>query len=246
MSPSTGRQPGGKAWPRPGVAVLVLGLPALLLLAGAYQLGRWRGGHELAAARVQQQDLEERLAVLAGENRHARQELARLETDALVDREACLQVEAQLPGLQDRLLEQQEELAFYRGIVGGASQGRLRVRDFSRERLADGSNRIRFILASVGQQQLPVRGQLQLRIEGRRAGRFASLDAGSPEWASGTVPRDFDFRYFQAISAQFRLPGDFVPERVVIRLLPATAGVSASVDSFPWQPVSPGQAPAAG
>lgn len=227
--------------------LLILGLAALLLLVLAFQLGRWRGvGHDLPAARVLQQELEERVSVLAGENHQLRQAAVRLETDALVDREACLQVESQLSGLQDRLLEQQEELAFYRGIVGGADQGRLRVREFSREALADGSSRIRFTLASIEQLQTPVRGRLQLRVEGRRAGRFASLDADSPELGAKAVPRGFDFRYFQAISAELRLPDDFAPERVVIRILPATAGVGASVESFPWHPAPPDQSPATG
>lgn len=226
--------------------LLILGLAALLLLVLAFQLGRWRAGHDIPAARAIQQELEDRASALAEENHQLRQAAVRFETDALVDREACLQVEAQLSGLQDRLLEQQEELAFYRGIVGGTGQSRLRVREFSREALADGSSRIRFTLASIEQLQVPVRGRLQLRIEGRRAGRFASLDAGSPELEAKAVPRDFDFRYFQAISTEFRLPDDFVPERVVIRLMPITAGVGASVESFPWHPVPPGQSPAAG
>ncbi|MBW7931315.1 MAG: hypothetical protein H3C57_08465 [Gammaproteobacteria bacterium] len=226
--------------------LLILGLAALLLLALAFQLGRWRAGHDIPAARALQQELEGRVSALAEENHQLRQAAVRLETDALVDREACLQVESQLSGLQDRLLEQQEELAFYRGIVGGAGRGKLRVREFSREALADGSSRIRFTLASIEQLQAPVRGRLQLRIEGRRAGRFASLDADSPELGAKALPRDFDFRYFQAVSAELRLPDDFAPERIVIRLMPVTAGVGASVESFPWQPAPPEQSPPAG
>lgn len=209
-------------------------LVTLMVLAGVFQLGQVRAGYNLLDAQAVEQRLREQLAGLEAENRDARQALARLETDGKVDRESYAQVEAQLAGLQDKILEQQEELAFYRGIVGGPGQGGLKVREFTQDAGADGTTRLRFVLAQVEHAERQVRGKLQVRIEGTRSGRLTSLDLGTLGVAPGSTPRDFDFRYFQEISASIRLPADFVPERVVIRSLPSTAGVQPSVESFPW------------
>lgn len=210
------------------------GLVAAATVAGAFHLGQVRAGHNILEARLREQGLQEQLAALQAEGREARQAQARQETNALVDREACTQIEAQLPELQDKILAQQEELAFYRGIVGGPGQGGLRVQEFAQVALAGGGTRIRFILTRIEHAERQVRGQLQLRVEGRRAGRFTSLDLASLAMAPGSTPRDFDFRYFQEISTGIRLPADFSPERIVIRVMPVTAGVRASVESFPW------------
>lgn len=210
------------------------GLVAAATVAGAFHLGQVRAGHNILEARLREQGLQEQLAALQAEGRETRQAQARQETNALVDREACTQIEAQLPELQDKILAQQEELAFYRGIVGGPGQGGLRVQEFAQVALAGGGTRIRFILTRIEHAERQVRGQLQLRVEGKRAGRFTSLDLASLAMAPGSTPRDFDFRYFQEISTGIRLPADFSPERIVIRVMPVTAGVRASVESFPW------------
>lgn len=209
-------------------------LAVLAVLAAAFQLGQLRAGYNALDAQASEQRLQAQVAGLEAELRDARQALARLETDGKVDRESYAQVEAQLAGLQDKILEQQEELAFYRGIVGGPGQGGLKVQEFSQATAADGTTHVRFVLAQVEHAERQVRGKLQVRLEGTRAGRITSLDLGSLGTAPGSTPRDFDFRYFQEISAAIRLPADFLPERVVIRSLPATAGVQPSVESFPW------------
>lgn len=209
---------------------LLLAAAALVALAGAFELGQLRAGYNAMEAQLAQRRLEARLAGLEAENRSTRQELARVQTDDKVDRESYAQVESQLAGLQDKIIEQQEELAFYRGIVGGPGQGGLKVQEFTREAGAAGVTRVKFVLAQVEHAEREVRGQLQVRIEGLRGGRLTSLDMAS----LGAAPRDFSFRYFQEMSADIRLPPDFTPERVVIRVLPATAGVQASVESFPW------------
>ncbi len=205
-----------------------------LALVAAFEFGQMRAGHNMLEAGLSQRRLQAQLAELRAENRTARQALARMETDGQVDREVYAQVEAQLPGLQDKILEQQEELAFYRGIVGGPGQGGLRVQEFVQEAGDAGGIRIRFVLARVENAQQPVRGQIQMRIEGTRAGRPGSLDLASLAATPGSVARDFSFRYFQELSAEVRLPGDFLPERLMIRILPLTPGVQASVESFPW------------
>ena len=204
----------------------------LIALIGAFELGQLRAGYSTLRAEIAERQLGRQVATLKSENRATLEQLTRLTTDGKVDREAYARVEEQLAELQAKIIEQQEELAFYRGVVGGPAQGGLRVQDFALTAAAAGVH-VSFVLAQAERAERAVRGQLQIRVEGTRAGRIVSIDLGSLAAAPGTVPLSFSFRYFQDVAADLRVPADFTPQRVVIRILPAS-GVKGSVESFPW------------
>jgi hypothetical protein len=44
----------------------------------------------------------------------------------------------------------------------------------------------------------------------------------------------FAFRYFQDLEADFALPADFTPARLVVRVTPSTRGAAPTVESYPW------------
>jgi hypothetical protein len=147
--------------------------------------------------------------------------------DARVDREAHARVAGQLADLQGKLIEQQEEVAFYRGIIGGPGEGGLRVQELALTGAPDGALRLRFVLAQAESTAREVRGEAQVRVEGMREGKLVSV-------AAGAAPLAFRFRYFQELAVELHPPRDFVPERIVIRIQPSTRGVKPSVESFPW------------
>lgn len=215
-----------------GSLTLVAG--ALFLLLAAFEFGQMRAGYNAVDAQGDQLRLRSRIRALQKENRAAAEQLARLQTDARIDREAYSQVEEQLADLQGKIIEQQEELAFYRGIVGGPGKGGLRVQDFSLSSLPSGAVRLRFVLTRVERAGQQVRGQAQVRVEGVRDGRVVSLDLASLVRSNGSRSLTFDFRYFQDIEAELQIPAGFTPQRVIIRVLPTTAGLRSSVESFPW------------
>jgi hypothetical protein len=213
--------------------LLAIAAGVLVALALAFQLGRMQGASGDRDAVLARRELEERAAALEGENREAARRIARLETDARVDREAYARVAGQLAELQGKLIEQQEEVAFYRGIVGGPGEGGLRVQEFALTGTGDGAVRLRFVLAQPESAAREVSGKAQIRIEGMREGRLVSVDAASLAPA-GATPLVFRFRYFQELAVALRPPRGFAPERIVIRIQPSTGGVKSSVESFPW------------
>lgn len=212
---------------------LAMAAGGLITLIAAFELGQVRAGYSTLRAEMAQQRLSGQVATLKSENRSTLEQLTRLQTDEKVDREAYARVEEQLADLQGKIIEQQEELAFYRGIVGGPGQGGLRVQDFALTAAAAGVH-VSFVLAQAERAEREVRGQLQIRVEGTRAGRIVSIDLASLAVSPGAVPLSFSFRYFQDVGADLRVPADFTPQRVVFRILPATKGVKGSVESFPW------------
>jgi hypothetical protein len=210
---------------------LAVAAGGIVVLAGAFELGQLTAGHNALRAQLAERRLARSAEALEDENRAMSARLARLETDAAVDREAYAQVEQQLAELQGKIIEQQEELAFYRGVIGGPGEGGLKVQDFAVEPTAPGAARLRFVLAQPERADRDVTGRLQIRVEGTRGGRLVSVDAAAMGAAKSL---DFRFRYFQDVALELRLPPDFVPQRAVIRVLPATRGVRESVVSFPW------------
>ncbi|MBM4196732.1 MAG: hypothetical protein FJ197_06500 [Gammaproteobacteria bacterium] len=173
-------------------------------------------------------------ARLRADNRRLTRELARLETDIQVDREAYAGVERQLGKLQEKVLEQQEEVAFYRGVVVGTGNGGLKVSDFALRSQPDGTASLSFVITQVGASGGEVAGQVQLRIEGERGDRMVSIDGSSLLGAEERRKLAFRFRYFAEIATVLAVPDDFKPQRVVIRVVPSTRGLRDSIASFPW------------
>lgn len=207
--------------PRLGLAIAVL----TALLTG-YLLGA-DGSGEATRLRGQVEELQ-------AEKRVADEQLARLQAEELVDREAYRQIEEQMADLQGQLIEQQEELAFYRGIVRGPGEAGLSVRDLSLASRSEGIVQLRFTIAQPAKAERQVSGRLQLRLEGVRNGAPASMDVAQLLIDASMAQPSFNFRYFEDIALELRIPEDFDPQRVIIRVVPATRGVKASVESFPW------------
>lgn len=215
--------------PRRRAAIVGAIVVALLV---TFLLGRAIGARTGLAA-LAGGDLAQHAGALELRNRESAKKLARLETDAKIDREAYAQIEQQLTELQGKLIEQQEEVAFYRGIIGGSAEGGLKVQDFSLTAAGDAQVKLRFVLAQTERSERDVNGQVQLRVEGTREGRLVSLDVATLVGGRGT-PLTFGFRYFQEMALDLKLPAGFLPERVVLRVLPTTRGIKSSVESFPW------------
>ncbi len=174
------------------------------------------------------------LSRLRSDNRRLNRAFTRLQTDTQVDRAAYAQVEKQLAELQEKILDQQEELAFYRGVVGGSGESGLQVKDFALGRVADGRVELSFVIAQISSTQREVAGTAQIRIEGERGGRVVSIDVAPLLSAEARRSLSFQLRYFQNIRVNFAVPADFTPSRVVLRVQPAARGSRASVASFPW------------
>lgn len=204
---------------------------ACLLLAGAFALGQWLGGGGAGSG-----ELQARIAALRRENRALSERVVQLETDDKVKREAYRQVEQQLAELQGVVIEQQEDLAFYRSLVAGPGRGPLRIRRaMVLPGLRPATYRLRLLISQGEKAEREIRGEVFVRLEGTRGNKAVTLDLsqlGSP----GRSPERlrFAFRYFQDLEAEFALPTDFTPARLVVRVAPSTRGTAPTVESFPW------------
>lgn len=220
------------------VWALRLLLVALAVVSGylVFEYGRISAGYDVVDSRDERRALRNRIDELNDEIMDLKQEIAVLETHREIDREAYREVEASLVDLQSKIQEQQDAIAFYRGIVSPADgKPGLRVQDF---RLTRGGAEhefvLRLVLIQAMQHDRKVSGDVELSVEGSQDGvattySLADLVAKEEERAW-----PFSFRYFQNFERQLVLPDGFAPERVTVVVRSKTRSISSIEESFAW------------
>ena len=218
---------------------LVRGLFVLLALVVAYlvfEYGRISAGYDTVDAANQRAELNGEIEQRDQRIAELEQEVALLETHREIDREAYKEVEGGLLSLQAKIQEQQDAIAFYRGIVSPADgKPGLRVQDF---RLTRGNEErqfsLRLVLVQAMKHDRKVSGDVAMTIEGVEDGEatsYALTDLLPPD-AEKAWP--FSFRYFQDFDRQIVLPDGFTPERVRVEVRSRTRSISSIEESFAW------------
>jgi hypothetical protein len=216
---------------------IVAGFSVLLGLAAAwaaFEVGQVRGGHNRMAAFEREAELLGELTQTRQLNDELKERVALLETDSKVKAEAYRQVEQRLSALQSRIQKQDEDIAFYQGIVGDQQSG-LRVQDFGLFPSAAGDNiSLRLVLAQALRDGRRIKGTVEVAVAGERDGQSEVL--GLDELGvDGPKTLNFSFRYFQNLGADLALPADFLPETVTVRIRPSSKGVEPVEASFDWK-----------
>ena len=167
---------------------LVLGAAIL-----AYELGQVRGGHNRLEAISDRRALKKELTEVQQDNTSLRERIALLETAEKIDREAYRRVEEEIRQLQQKVLEQEEDLDFYRGIVSPVDRRPgLRIQDF---RVApvdnvDRSFQLQLLLAQALRNDRTIKGHVEFKVAGA-AGISGLLDAEENEAkASGELAQE--------------------------------------------------------
>ncbi len=218
----------------------LLSVVGLAVIGGAgyllYELGRYQAGYSRLDAQAQAQAQRAEIAGLEEANEALRRQIAVLETSNEVDREAYSQVEANLAELQASIQSQEEELAFYRGIVSPADGvAGLKIQEFELlPTSAEETFLMRLVLVQAMKHDRRVSGVVKLNVHGNRAGEQASLNLAElvAEGQSGELA--YSFRYFQDLERQLVLPEGFRPDRVDLQILPKGRGSKSVSQSFDW------------
>lgn len=213
------------------IAALVVGAGYLV-----FEFGRIQAGYNLVDASQDRAAFEARIVELENEIRALNEEIALLETHREIEQAAYADVEASLTELQTRIQEQQDAIAFYRGIVSPADgNSGLRVQDFRLTRGAEEREyTIRLVLIQAMKHNRRVSGEVELVVEGTENGEQKSYSYADllPENADGTWA--FSFRYFQDFDRQVVLPDGFTPERVNVHVESRTRSIDSIDENFSW------------
>ena len=190
---------------------------------------------KVVGVRVGDAELRGRLAELEARNAELERQLVLAERSRQIDADAYAVFNAERSGLHDEILGLREELAFYRGILSpSADKVGLQAQDFDVE-AQGGVGRYRFslVMTQAGGKEQVARGAVRLVLEGRENGVARQL--GLEELTQdGSAEIAYRFRYFQTVIGDLQLPERFVPERVVVKAVPASAPRLPLEWTFDW------------
>lgn len=221
--------------PRRFRLVLLAGLLLTLLLGvGVFELGQRSAGHSILKSDQQRRALKTEVSRLRAESQQLKDELARVQTRAEVDREAQALLQDTLAASENQVAELDQELQFYRRIVvpPDGQQG-LRVQDFE---IFSGSlhssYRLRLLLVQNPQRSGRAEGRVELLLHGKLNGEDSSLSLEQ----LASAPQEFEFLYFQDVELEVILPEGFEPDSAEVELYTKNRESRAAAASFPWKP----------
>ena len=222
-----------------GRTLLARGVVLVLVVVAGYlvfEYGRIRAGYDVVDAAEERAALNTEIQTRDDRIAELEQAVALLETHREIDREAYREVEQSLLALQEKIQEQRDAIAFYRGIVS-PEDGRpgLRVQDF---RLTRGSEErafnLRLVLVQAMKHDRKVSGDVALTVEGNEDGVARSYALAELLPADAEKAWPFSFRYFQDFDRQIVLPDGFTPERVNVEVRSRTRSIASIEESFAW------------
>ena len=212
------------------VAVLVIGYLT-------FEFGRIQADYNVVDAAQERQEYEDRIKESEKQIAALNQKIALLETHREIDREAYKDVETGLSNLQEKIQQQRDAIAFYRGIISPADGLRgLRVQDL---RLSKGTDErqyhVRLVLVQVMQHDRSVKGEVNFSLDGAQNGVATTYKLKQLVPADETSNWPFQFRYFQNFERQLILPEGFLPERINVEVRSRTKSIASVKQSFLWQ-----------
>ena len=217
-------------------------ISAALLVSGGYllyELGRQQGGYSVLDQRREREGAVQTLIERNATIEDLRQRLTVLSTAREIDRETYAQVEMNLSQLQARIQAQEEELAFYQGIVSpedGAAGLRIQALEVTP---TDSEQRytLHMVLVQAIIHDQRVAGIVKFNIAGTRAGEPLEFELAdlTVDGESGEIA--YGFRYFQGLDKELVLPVGFEPDRIDVEISPREPRGQKVSQSFPWSSI---------
>tara|TARA_Y100001951_G_scaffold28627_1_gene22437 strand:- start:4813 stop:5556 length:744 start_codon:yes stop_codon:yes gene_type:complete len=198
--------------------LLVLALPA------AFALGWYWPQAAPQQSPEQTQALLTRLAEQDQELELLRQRLAVVGSSDKVSQQAIEQNRLTIKLLEEQIFKQQQDLAFYKGVLAPASRREgLRIRTFELQ-ATDVPRRFRYklLMSRVGASDEALQGKMRVTVEGRQGGKTASLALSTLSDDVSENPIPFSFKHFQSFPeagrfGELQLPEGFEPLQVKVQ-----------------------------
>ena len=220
------------------MVIAIVGTISFALVAWlGYELGRYRAGYVMLDVRREAEQRDSQIAAQAAQIESLERQIAILETAREIDAQAYADVEGNLDQLETQILEQQERLRFYQGIVSPEDgEAGLRIQDFE---VIPGTSEANYVVRVLLVQAIVhndrVTGSVVLTLNGSANGEENVLDLGTlsgEEFVNG-VP--YAFRYFQSVEFPLTLPAGFVADSVEVQVVPESPRGEAWSESFAWR-----------
>lgn len=212
------------------IVVSMIGVAGLM-----YNHGLNMAGFDRLTSYQRQQDLRSELKRLKDENLELRESLARAERAIQMDQTAYQELDNSLKESAREIVKLREELSFYRSIISPANKmSGLQVQSLNIERLpGDNQYRYKLVLIQALKHDRQVYGNARMVISGVQAGKEEKVEVPG----SNDKPLAVNFKYFQEFSGDIRLPKNFKPLRVIVRVHSSGGGEPMAEQTYNWPQV---------
>lgn len=206
----------------------------------AHELGRLNGGYSYLDQRRERDELTAAIDERDRTIEDLRRQVAILETSQEIDQETYTLVEQNLDELQAQIQAQEEELAFYRGIISpedGAAGLRVQSLEMRPTDAAQGFL-LHLVLVQAITHDRRVSGTVSFDITGSLDGEQVQLNLGDIVADDSGGAMAYAFRYFQDLQRQLVLPEGFEPDEVLMQIRPREPSGQALEQSFEWSAIA--------
>jgi hypothetical protein len=220
----------------------VLWFLSIFLVSGVATYSAYKTGERDGAARGAKmlgvKPLQERLSTLQTQNSALGARLERLQRTAELDQKAAAEVSRSLGEMEEKLLELNEELSFYKTIVSPSTlEAGLHVQDF---RIEPGDAEREFsyklVLTQIRSNHRIAAGAVNMVVEGKRGSKTVNLPLEEMS-AHESDKISFNFKYFQNVAGTFLLPAGFKPTKVKLRVQPSSQWLKGIERAYRWTDV---------
>jgi cell division protein FtsB len=209
------------------------------LIAMFFFLGKGYQDYRLERLQLERETLLNRIAELETRNQSLVQKNAHLLGGSKIERGAYELANQELVRLQQQLLEQKEELAFYRGIVSPSdTELGVNLQTFEvRKKNNQNQFSYKMILTKNGKSTIKLRGDTSILIRGEKEGDVSVMSISDLALEKAPANTKFAFRYFQVFEGDIALPEGFKPFEVEIGIKPTTKKVESFSETISWTSV---------
>jgi hypothetical protein len=209
---------------------------ALLLLYGAFELGRYDAGFRVVDSVRGALAASARIRKLEAENDLQREQLAAADVARRVDHEGYKDVQQSLGEMQNRIARLSQDLSFYRGLVQPDSPVHVKVQQMQIvPESAAGAYRLKFVLVQTSNKpDNTVAGNTVLSIDGLLHGKPLTLSYApvTPNHRAGLA---YSFKYFQDYDEPVQLPAGFEPTRIGVEIHSGRDAIHSARQAFVWK-----------
>ena len=205
----------------------------VLILWQVYQFGRVQGGYDGQQAEAARQGLLAELRTRQQQLQEFQGQAARYQRQAQVEQQASRELQAELVRLQEEQARLRAEVKMLKGLISSGA-GSLYIKDFRLEPgETPGHYRYAFTLVQVKESVATTRGKLVMKISGVQGKKKKRLDRKdfSPD---GDKAVKLEFKHFQDVSGEIRLPEGFRPRELRIEFLPRNKQLKKLETRIPW------------
>jgi hypothetical protein len=213
-----------------GVFFVALLLCLFFILGQAYQ------SYELSYFKLERETLVSHIDEIESRNHNLVKKNAQLSSSSRIEHDAYVLANQTIIKLQQKLLEQEEELVFYQSIVSPKDVALgINLQTFEVKRKAKESVfSYKMVLTKRGKGTKKITGTATVLIRGEDNDGKRELILSKIDLDKSEKDTNFSFRYFQVFEGEFSFVENFVPYELEIGIVSTTKKIKSFTDSILW------------